>query len=296
MTETRRTTRFAFLFFLYFLISPTIFVFIPSLQQPAYSGILMLLMQLVCFLPPIFIYFLYTKKNVRETLRLRPLGWKNLLLVISFGVSVQPIMSLLSYLTSLFFPNPVEQSIESLQASGFFISMLAVSIMPALTEEILSRGILLSGYRFLGKWKAAFLSALLFALLHINLQQLPYAFAVGFLFCFLVERTDSLYAGIVPHMIINGTTIVSIFTEGAGMGPVEMAPEAIFLSLGIMALFSLPWLAVLLLLFLKINPPREELPLVDETGAPYRERMLSPALIGIFLIFFLLAVLPYFLS
>ncbi len=296
MTETRRTNRFAFLFFLYFLVSPLAISFLPAFRQPHNGALLMLLIQLIGFLPPIGIYFLYTKKNIRNTLRLHPLNWKNFLLVIAFGVSIQPVMSLLSYLTSLLFPNPVEQSIETLQASGLILSFLAVALVPAITEEILSRGILLSGYCFLGKWKAAFLSALLFALLHANLQQLPYAFTVGFLFCFLVERTNSLYASIIPHMVINGTTIFSIFTEGLGTGPVEMEPAAILLTLGMMALFSLPWLAVLFLLFLKVNPPQETLALIDETGAPYQENMLSPALIGIFLLFFIIAIFPYFLS
>ncbi|MBQ5708410.1 MAG: CPBP family intramembrane metalloprotease [Anaerotignum sp.] len=253
MTETRKTTRFALLFFLYFMGTSVAVAMIPAVRNMSDSAY-MLLAQLLSFLPPIVFYFLNTKKDVRKTLRLNPLGWKNVLLIISFGVSIQPVMSLLSYVMSLFFPNPVEQSVTGIHASGLILSMLSVAVIPAFLEEVFSRGILLSGYRFLGKWKAAFFSALLFGLLHMNPQQLPYAFVVGFLFCFLVERTDSLYASILPHMVINGTTVISIFTEGAGMGPVEMETSAILLTLLLMALFSLPWLAFLFYLFLKINP------------------------------------------
>ena len=151
----------------------------------------------------------------------------------------------------------------------------------------------MSGYQFLGKWKAAFVSALLFGLLHMNPQQFPYAFVVGFIFSFLVERTNSLYASILPHMVINGTTVVSIFTQGAGMGNVEMESSAILLTLLMMALFSLPWLAVLLYIFLKINPPRAEIQLMDETGTVYKESFLSPAMIGIFLLYIGCGILPY---
>ena len=292
MTETKRTNRFALLFFLYFMGASVALAMVPFVRKMSDSAY-MLLAQMICFLPPIILYFIYTKKDIRRTLRLNPLGWKNLLLMISFAVSIQPVMSLLSYLMSLFFPNPVEQSVEGIQQSGLIISLLSVAVIPAFLEEIFSRGILMSGYQFLGKWKAAFVSALLFGLLHMNPQQFPYAFVVGFIFCFLVERTDSLYASILPHMVINATTVISIFTQGAGMGNVEMESGAILMTLLMMALFSLPWLAVLLYIFLKINPPREEIQLVDETGKVYQEKFLSPAMIGIFLLYIGCGILPY---
>ena len=292
MTETRKTTRFALLFFLYFMGTSVAVAMIPAVRNMSDSAY-MLLAQLLSFLPPIIFYFLYTKKDIRKTLRLNPLGWKNILLIISFGVSIQPVMSLLSYVMSLFFPNPVEQSVTGIHASGLLLSMLSVAVIPAFLEEVFSRGILLSGYRFLGKWKAAFFSALLFGLLHMNPQQLPYAFVVGFLFCFLVERTDSLYASILPHMVINGTTVISIFTEGAGMGPVEMETSAILLTLLLMALFSLPWLAFLFYLFLKINPSRNDFELMDENGKVYTEKVLTPSMVLIILLYIGCGIIPY---
>lgn len=295
MTETTRTNRFALLFFLYFMGTSVGLAMIPAVRGMSGSAY-MLLAQILCFLPPMAFYFFYTKKNIKQTLRLHPLGWKNALIIFSFGVSIQPIMSLLSYLMSLFFPNPVEQSIEGIQQSGLLLSMLSVAVIPALLEEVFSRGILLSGYQFLGKWKAALVSALLFGLLHMNPQQLPYAFVVGFIFCFLVERTNSLYASILPHMVINGTTIVSIFTQGAGMGPVEMEQSVVLVSLFLMALFSLPLLAVLLFLFLKINPPKAELQLLDENGKAYQERFLTPSMLVIFLLYIAFGLLPYFFT
>jgi len=292
MTETKRTNRYALFFFLYFMGTSVAVALLPFFGAMSNSG-RMLAAQLICFLPALAFYFYYTKKDIRKTLRLHPLGWKNALLILFFGVSIQPLISLLSYLTSLFFPNPVEQSIESIQQSGFFISLLSVAILPAVLEEMFSRGILLTGYRFLGKWKAALVSALLFGLLHMKPQQFLYAFVIGIIFCFLVDRTDSLYASILPHMVINGTTLVSIFTEGAGTGPVELESSVILASLLLMAILSIPWLALLLYLFLRLNPPRVEPELIDEAGNPYRERFLTPAMIGIFLLYIVCGIIPY---
>lgn len=298
MTETKRTNLFALLFFCYFIAVSLAVSTIPGLAQLSDSSYMML-MQLISFLPPLLLYFLFTKKDVKKTLRLRSLGWKNALLLLSFGISIQPIMSLLSYVTSLFFPNPVSESVGGIQSSGFLPSLIAVAILPPLLEEAFSRGILLSGYTFLGKWRAAFASALLFALLHLNPQQFPYAFLVGFVFCFLVERTGSLWASILPHIIINGTTIFSIFSQTAAdttaavEAAAEMSPGTILVSLSLMALLSLPWLAVLLYLFLKVNPPEADLLLSDETGAPYRERFLTPSMILLFVLYAIFGLFPY---
>lgn len=73
MTETTGTNRFALLFFLYFLGSSVAMAMIPAVRGLSYSTHAVLT-QLVCFLPPLFLYFFLTKKNIKTTLRLNPLG------------------------------------------------------------------------------------------------------------------------------------------------------------------------------------------------------------------------------
>lgn len=297
MTQTKRTNFFALLFFVYFIGVSFALVLNPMVAKLSDSAY-MLLSQTLSILPPLVLYFCITKKNIKQTLRLNPLGWKNALLILSFGISIQPLMSLLSYVMALFFPNPVTASIGSIKNSGFLLSILSIAVLPALLEESFARGILLSGYTFLGKWKAAFVCALLFGLLHMNPQQFPYAFVLGFIFCFLVERTNSIYASILPHLVINATTVFSIFSQTATetAAAVEISETMILVSLLLMTLLSIPWLALLFYLFLRINPPREELPLMDENGNPYRERFLSPAILIIFVIYVIFGLLPYLIA
>lgn len=297
MTETKQTTRFALCFFLYYLGASVAVAMMPALYSLS-DGAFMCIAQLVCILPPICIYFFATKKPIRETLRLHPLGWKNALLVILLAFAVQPIMSLLSFVSGLFFPNPVEDSAGGMLSSGFWLSLLSMAILPPILEEISNRGILLSGYRYLGKWQAALLSALLFAFLHMNPQQFLYTFAVGFLFGVLVERTDSLFASILPHCVINATTVFALFsdpTAATAALPEEVSLSMVLASALLMALLSLPALGFLFYLFLRQNPPKAEPLLLAEDGTPYREKWLTPAFIGILAIYFVFGLLPYFL-
>lgn len=285
MTETIRTNRFSLFFFLYFIGVSFGIAYLPVTATLS-DGAYMLLCQLVCFLPPLVLYFRYTKKSVRQTLRLNPLGWKNILIIISFAFAIQPIVSLLSFLTGLLFPNPVEQTTAGLLSSGMVLSFLSVAVFPAILEELTVRGVLLSGYQFLGTWKAAFAAAFLFGLMHLSPQQLPYTFFVGFLFCFLVERTNSIFASILPHFIINATTVYSLFSEPSTTAAVEMTNGQIFASLGLLSLLSLVWLAFLLVLFLRYNPKNPTLALMDaDTGKPYQERFFTPTIWVILIIY-----------
>lgn len=297
MTETKQTTRFALCFFLYYLGASIAISMMPALYALS-DGAFMCIAQIVCFLPPICIYFFVTKRPFRETLRLRPLGWKNAILVILLSFAVQPIMSLLSFVSGLFFPNPVESSAEGMLSSGLWLTLLSTAILPPILEEIHNRGILLSGYHHLGRWQAALLSALLFAFLHMNPQQFLYAFAAGFLFAVFVERTDSILASILPHCAINATTVFALFSDPTAATvalPEDVSLSMLLASALLMALLSLPALCFLLYLFLRHNPPKAEPLLLTEAGTPYREKWLTPAFFGILAIYFLFGLLPYFL-
>lgn len=300
MTQTTQTNRFALFFFLYFAavsLGLSLLMVFGVFSEQSY----LLFAQSVCYLPPLALYFLHTKKPLKQTLRLNPLGWKNILLLAAFSFAIQPLMSFLSFLTTLFFPNPVMESAETVISGGLIPAVFSMAVFPAVFEELSFRGIFLSGYRFLGKWKRAFVCALLFGLLHMNLQQFPYAFCVGFIFCFLVERTDSIWASVLPHMFINGTTVFSMFSEPDVYAAAAAIPEggelALLASIGLLALLSLPTLAFLLYLFLKVNPEETEVALMDaDDGVFYEERFLTPSIYLIFALFILMGVLPYFFS
>lgn len=298
MTQTTQTNRFALFFFLYFIAVSF------GLSLLLLSGILseqsyLLFAQSICYLPPLLLYFHHTKKPLQQTLRFHPLGWKNILLLISFSFAIQPAMSFLSFLTSMFFPNPVMESAEDVLSGGLLSAVFSMAVFPAVFEELSFRGIFLSGYRFLSKWKRAFVCALLFGLLHMNLQQLPYAFCVGFIFCFLVERTNSIWASILPHMLINGTTVYSMFSEPDMYAAAVPAGNdlAMLASIGLIALLSLPTLAFLLYLFLKVNPEETDFSFTDaDKGTFYEERFLTPSIYLVFVLFLIMGVLPYLLS
>lgn len=298
MLEARQTNRFAFIFFLYFTAASFTLNIFPVFSSFSYVE-LMIANYTLCFLPFICFYFIFTKKPLRKTLRLNWLGWKNLLLVILLAFAAQPLMMFFSFFTELFFENPVTAVLDFLASSNFFAVLFAIAVMPAVFEEIVMRGIFLSGYRAFHPAKAAFAVAFLFALFHMNPQQFLYTFSFGLLFCIFVHRTNSIFASVIPHFIINSISVFSIFSAESDALMPSPPMTVLFLSVSLLALLSLPIFAGLLYLFFKINPlplPSENKDALTDIGleepAP-KARFFTPSTILLCIFSLALTFLPY---
>jgi sodium transport system permease protein len=81
---------------------------------------------------------------------------------------------------------------------------LLIAITPALCEETLFRGLILSGFRRLGKWPAILATAFLFGVAHASIYRLLPTFALGVLFGLVVWRTRSIVPGMICHALNNG--------------------------------------------------------------------------------------------
>ena len=103
------------------------------------------------------------------------------------------------------FQNLLDVSLEEISGHPLE-AMIAVAIMPALIEEVLFRGIIYRGIS--DKKMAIFISAITFALLHMNFNQMAYAVVIGLIFGFVVEATGSIIPTMIMHFLINGFSVV----------------------------------------------------------------------------------------
>lgn len=92
--------------------------------------------------------------------------------------------------------------------SEYIIMTLATVIVPAFTEEIAFRGVILHSFRKYGDLFAVGMSSLLFACMHGNMTQMPFALILGFVMGLLVVCTDSIWTGIAIHLFNNTYAVV----------------------------------------------------------------------------------------
>lgn len=89
------------------------------------------------------------------------------------------------------------------------VYFISVAVVPAVSEEILFRGAILSTLRKYSDGVAVFVSALLFGLFHANLVQIPFAFIVGLVLGWTVVYTNSMLPAILIHFINNSYSVIS---------------------------------------------------------------------------------------
>lgn len=134
-------------------------------------------------------------------------GW--LALVVSIATMAasfvaEPVNTLLPEM-----PELLKQALEQLTKGPIWISLLSVSIFAPFFEEWLCRGIVLRG--LLKKMKpgwAIVVSALFFAVLHMNPWQAIPAFILGLLFGYVYYKTGSLKLTMLMHCVNNTLAVI----------------------------------------------------------------------------------------
>ncbi len=86
---------------------------------------------------------------------------------------------------------------------SIIISFIHLVILPPILEEILMRRLVLGSVLPFGKSGAVIFSSLMFALFHMNLMQIPFAFLCGLVFGYFTVRTGSIFFAVLMHFLNN---------------------------------------------------------------------------------------------
>ena len=180
--------------------------------------------QLAIFILPLCVWLFVRGEKLGPSLPNMKLGGKNIILLIAISFLIQPVMMTISAVMSQFVTNDVATIMGEFTRHPMWLTFFAIAVTPAICEELVFRGYIQSQYRHSAIKKAAIINGLFFAIIHLNLHQFAYAFAMGVIFAYLVHYTRSIWAGIIPHFIINATQAV-LFRLAISSEPYGYATE-----------------------------------------------------------------------
>jgi membrane protease YdiL (CAAX protease family) len=177
----------------------------------------MLILQLVVFAVPTgFFCYLRGKSYIftldiyaprKHSLRVILLG--SLLVILASGVLKFGLFHFAyDYSTHSLYGSSITLSAGSF--GGTLLMVLSLAIFPALTEEIVFRGIIMKEYKLCGSVFSMLFSAVLFAFIHFDLRQFPIYVALGMLTAWMAFITRSVWASVIVHAVYN---IYVIFFE-----------------------------------------------------------------------------------
>lgn len=171
------------------------------------SKLMLLISHVITFIFQAIIYLIITKQSVKHVLKLNKLYFKDALLIILLAFVCQPIMTFFSLISQFFFENEIGNFVTGIVDSPYIILLLLIAVLPAITEEITIRGVVLSGYEDKNIYLACSITGLLFGIMHLDPQQFLYAAVLGFVLALVVRITNSIFASALIHFLINGTSI-----------------------------------------------------------------------------------------
>lgn len=107
------------------------------------------------------------------------------------------------------------------------LKILVMVILAPTLEELICRKVLIDRTKAFGEKNCVLLSGMIFGLMHQNLYQFFYAFALGCLFAYVYIRTGCLRYPVILHMIINfmGSVLAPFVLSNVDMSILEKLGE-----------------------------------------------------------------------
>ena len=176
------------------------------------------------FLPLLLLFLLPPGERGAGVALTRPdgRGWAHFWLLPLFLFSVMGLSILAAAFAGLF-------GISSPAPTGPIpVLLLNYALAPALAEEFFFRFLLLRLFLPYGKPTAVWVTAILFALVHMNLAQIPYALAAGLFLGAVAASSESFWLPFLFHFVNNA---LSILLSRSG----EIAPLAVIGALALTA-------------------------------------------------------------
>lgn len=170
-----------------------------------FSNFLMELLILIPMIP----YIIANKSNFKERFGFNKIRIKTLFLCFILVIDIWPIIACCNLISQFFVPNVVVRSQEAFSKANPIILFISMTIFGPFVEELCFRGFFFNGYKKITSLiKAACLSSLMFALIHMNINQFCYAFVIGIFLALAKYYSKSIYSSFFMHFVINLPTVL----------------------------------------------------------------------------------------
>ena len=187
--------------------------------------------QLLLILLPTLVLTRFQGNNLRDTLRLRPTGTREIFLSIVGVLSLQQILQVyLNIQDQVPIPSSVRpladylrkaieetyrQLVSAHSVPELVFVLLVVALVPAICEELLFRGLVQKNFeRGVRGWWGIILPGLIFGAYHFNPFSLVPLAVLGIYFGFLVFRSNSIVPSVAAHFANNLFAVLAVFFSG----------------------------------------------------------------------------------
>lgn len=201
---------------LIYTISLIALIYIGSFMQLYWGTIGLIATEVMILLIPV-LYAIYIKADIKNTFSLRMIKIRYILgsIIVWFGGYL--IINITTQILLSLFPEGADvlQAVNSsVMMDSFIASLVVVALIPAICEEVLFRGFLLSAFK--GKSKkskiwAIIIVGILFGIMHLNFIRIVPTAMLGILFAYSALATKSIWTSVFMHFLNNGFSVCVLY-------------------------------------------------------------------------------------
>lgn len=182
-----------------------------------YYTVTMLFQVMYLGLPILFMLTIY-KGNRTELLRLNSLTGKEIMLLVLIGIFMflgNLMLTNVNYIVASLFTNvEIPQAPPAYTTTDVLVMMIVLVAVAPVLEEISMRGIMMRGFEGKSKWFAIILTGTYFGMVHLSYYTLVPKILGGILLGYVAYATNSVYAGMILHLINNGLSgIITVISD-----------------------------------------------------------------------------------
>ncbi len=183
------------------------------LEDPAVTNVTQIVFSLFSFTVPFIVCYKITGYRIGDLVSFGKSEKSKTIPLFFLGIAFCAFANIGSnvlgnFFSSIGFNYNMPETPKPLGIFGFFLSVIATAIVPALVEEFALRGLVLGSLRKFGDGFALITSAVCFGMMHGNFVQIPFAIMVGLFLGFTVIKTNSLRVAIAIHFANNFVAVL----------------------------------------------------------------------------------------
>lgn len=159
----------------------------------------------------------YKKVNYAKAnqINFKKFNWLVMLIVLAIGavclLGFTPFVNWFDHMVEGLGYSSSVSNLDVSTVGKFIASIFYIGLLPAICEELVFRGVISNGLKQNGTKVAVVLSAVLFALMHQNLQQFVYQLFLGGVMAYIVLKTGNILYTMLLHFLNNFIILLDAF-------------------------------------------------------------------------------------
>ncbi|MBQ9756921.1 MAG: CPBP family intramembrane metalloprotease [Clostridia bacterium] len=187
------------------------------MKNPPHQYVQIALVEVLAIGVPIIVYarsvWTSSGKDAKQEFWLNRCGVYFIVLAALLGICGQFVMILLNMPANIFTKTVLEQTggdavVAAQNGAEVFLGIIGVVIIPAVLEEFWMRGIIFSAYNKSNTFAAIFFTSIIFALLHLRINEALGFLLMGIVASFVLIKSRSIYAAMIYHAFSNLTALM----------------------------------------------------------------------------------------